>query len=482
MQNRLLGILLSLMACVLAALGLPLAAAVAAAEQSRVVVDRIDDIARFAQDLPTQGRPGTDTAVKGDTQPVAGDTTRLHVLAIEAARYHDLYGVRVGIFQRDGTAVAAAPEGWTVPRTGVGAQAFQEALDGRRSHNPPQVWPWTPDRTLTVALPVVRDGDVVAVVITESPTGPMRSRVLHRWLWIGAGEVLAMIVAVLLALRLTGWVLRPVRTLDRATHDIATGRLNARVAASGGPPELRRLAHSFNDMADNVVLAIDQQRAFVADASHQLRNPLAALLLRVELLGLELPDGHQDEIGAVREEGARLARVLDDLLGLATAEHARPEPEPVDLTALVLARLDAWRPVANQRAIELAWDGPALAHCWADPIGFGSALDAVLDNALKFTPSGCRVAVAVVLGRKEVTVSVTDSGPGLTEDELARIGDRFWRSPRHQNVDGSGLGLSIARTLMLAGDGSLDFAPAEPNGLTVVLTVPRNRSRVGAAG
>ncbi|GJF31859.1 two-component sensor histidine kinase [Kitasatospora sp. NE20-6] len=475
MRNRLLGILLSLMACVLAALGLPLAAAVAAAEQSRVVVDRIDDIARFAQDLPTQGRAGSDTAVKGGTEPAAGDTTRLHALGVEAARYHDLYGVRVGIFQRDGSAVAVAPADWQVPGGGPGGQAFQEALDGRRSHNPPQVWPWTPDRTLTVALPVVRDGDVVAVVITESPTGPMRARVLHRWLWIGAGEALAMIVAVLLAFRLTGWVLRPVRTLDRATHDIATGRLNARVAASGGPPELRRLARSFNDMADHVVLAIDQQRAFVADASHQLRNPLAALLLRVELLGLDLPERHQGEVGAVREEGIRLARVLDDLLGLATAEHARPEPEPVDLTALVLARLDAWRPVAVRRGITLAWDGPPTAYGLADPIGFGSALDAVLDNALKFTPEGRRVAVDVVLHKREVGVAVTDSGPGLTEEEMARIGDRFWRSPRHQNVDGSGLGLSIARTLLLAGGGSLDFAPAEPGGLTVVLTVPRRR-------
>lgn len=475
MRNRLLGILLSLMACVLAALGLPLAAAVAAAEQSRVVVDRIDDIARFAQDLPTQGRADSDTAVKGDSRPAAGDTTRLHALAVETSRYHDLYGIRVGIFQRDGSAVAVAPDDWKAPVGGVGGQAFQEALDGRRSHNPPQVWPWTPDRTLTVALPVVRDGDVVAVVVTESPAGPMRARVLHSWLWIGAGEALAMVVAVLLAFRLTGWVLRPVRTLDRATHDIATGRLDARVAASGGPPELRRLARSFNDMADHVADAMEQQRAFVADASHQLRNPLAALLLRVELLGLDLPERHQGEVGAVREEGIRLARVLDDLLGLATAEHARPEPEPVDLTVLVLARLDAWRPVADRGGVMLAWDGPPIAHGLADPIGFGSALDAVLDNALKFTPRGDRVAVAVVLHKREVTVSVTDSGPGLDEEELARIGDRFWRSPRHQNVDGSGLGLSIARTLLVAGGGSLGFAPAEPHGLTVVLTVPRKR-------
>ncbi|RKE21490.1 HAMP domain-containing sensor histidine kinase [Streptomyces sp. TLI_171] len=476
MRNRLLGILIALMACVLAALGVPLAYLTAASEQSKVVVDRIDDAARFAQDLPTQGRPSA-SAVKGDPRPGPGDNGRLHALTSEAARYHELYGARIGVFQRDGSAVAAAPTGWRPPDAGPGRQAYQEALAGRRSHNPPQVWPWTPDRTLAVALPVVRDGDVVAVVLTESPTGGLRARILHRWLVLAGGEALAMIVAILLAVRLTGWVLRPVRTLDRATHDIATGRLNARVAPSGGPPELRRLARSFNDMADHVVIAIDQQRAFVADASHQLRNPLAALLLRVELIGLELPEGHEEEIAAVREEGARLARVLDDLLGLATAEGSRPEPEPVDLAGLVRARIDAWQPLAQQRGIRLQWQGPPLAHAWADPIGFGSALDAVLDNALKFTPDDSTVEVGLLIAKDEVTATVTDAGPGLTEEELARVGDRFWRSSRHQNVDGSGLGLSIARTLLLAGGGELGFEPAQPHGLTVRLTVPRRRRR-----
>ncbi|MFJ8442213.1 sensor histidine kinase [Kitasatospora griseola] len=474
MRNRLLGILIALMACVLAALGAPLAYLIASSEQSKVVVDRIDDAARFAQDLPTQGRASA-TAVKGEPEPGPGDGGRLHALSSEAARYRELYGARIGVFQRDGSAVAVAPDDWRAPAEGPGGQAYREALAGRRSHNPPQVWPWTSDRTLTVALPVVRDGDVVAVVLTESPTGPLRARILHRWLVLAGGEALAMMVAILLAVRLTGWVLRPVRTLDRATHDIATGRLGARVAPSGGPPELRRLARSFNDMADHVVLAIDQQRAFVADASHQLRNPLAALLLRVELIGMALPEGSEEEIAAVREEGARLARVLDDLLGLATAEGSRPEPEPVDLAALVRTRTDAWQPLADRRQVRLHWQGPPMAHAWADPIGFGSALDAVLDNALKFSPADSTVRVGLTITKDEVTALVTDAGPGLTEEELARVGDRFWRSSRHQNVDGSGLGLSIARTLLLAGGGDLGFAPAEPHGLRVLLTVPRRK-------
>ncbi|WP_035797669.1 sensor histidine kinase [Kitasatospora mediocidica] len=474
MRTRLLGILLSLMGCVMAALGVPLAAAMAAAEQSTVVVDRMDDAARFAQEVPTQGLPSrSDSSQDAASGAALPDAAQLHELRAEVQRYHDLYGLKIGLFMTDGSVLAVAPGDWKRPSTGVGGRAVQEAGDGRRSQDPPQVWPWTPDRTLIVASPVIRDGDVVAVVVTESPSDALRVRIEHLWLLLGAGEAVAVIVSVLFAVRLTEWVLRPVRTLDRAAHDIATGRMNARVAAAGGPPELRRLAHSFNDMADHVVLVLDQQRAFVADASHQLRNPLAALLLRVELLGLELPERHEADLGSVREEGVRLARVLDDLLGLATAEGNRPAPEPVDLTGLVLARVDAWQPSARQRGLTLTCAAPPAARGWADPIGFGSALDAVLDNALKFGPPGSLVALVVEVRKEEVVVTVTDAGPGLTEEELARVGDRFWRSARHQNVDGSGLGLSIARTLLTAGGGSLDFAPVLPTGLAVTFTVPR---------
>ncbi|MFI8185840.1 HAMP domain-containing histidine kinase [Actinacidiphila glaucinigra] len=459
MHARLLPLLIVLMAGVLLALGFPLAASLAATQQQRVVVDRIDDTARFAalaQYVSTDG---------------AGE--RESTLRAELLQYQEVYGIRAGVFDRDGKPIASAPPGWTLPTGGEAFTAYSEALAGRRSHDPTQIWPWQ-HRSLPVASPVVRDGDVVAVVLTDSPTGAMRSRILRGWLLLAAGELAAMIVAVMAAFRLTGWVLRPVRVLDRVTHDIATGRMKSRVAVSGGPPELRRLARSFNEMADNVEEVLDQQRAFVADASHQLRNPLSALLLRIELLGLELPDGHE-EIASVQEEGKRLASVLDDLLGLATAEHAEANLALTDIAALAAERVEAWRPVAERDGVELGYGGAAAVTGWADPVALSSALDAVIDNAVKFTPSGGRVLVTTELrGRPGVIdVTVADGGPGLTGDELDRIGDRFWRSPRHQNVDGSGLGLSIARVLLAQGGGGIAFAPNEPHGLRVTLTVPR---------
>ncbi|OIK04319.1 sensor histidine kinase [Streptomyces monashensis] len=463
MRARLLPLLIVLMAAVLLALGLPLAISVAAAQQQKVVVDRIDDTARFAALAQfVTGGPGGSRRT--------GTDERLEALRSELANYYGVYGINAGVFYRNGSAMANAPADWLVPPKGEVRDAFAEALLSRRSHDPRQVWPWQRSR-LVVASPVIRDGDVVAVVVTDSPTGQMRSRILHSWLLVAAGESAAMLLAVGAALRLTGWVLRPVRVLDATTHDIATGRLKSRVAAAGGPPELRRLARSFNEMADNVEDVLEQQRAFVADASHQLRNPLSALLLRIELLALELPEDNE-EIASVRTEGKRLAQVLDDLLDLALAEHAEADLSLTDVGALAEERVAAWSPAAGAKGVRLTGECPPTTG-WADPITLSSALDAVIDNAVKFTPEGGTVAVTVAADGDTSTIVVTDTGPGLTEEELARVGDRFWRSGRHQNIKGSGLGLSITRALLMAGGGSITYDHHEPGGLRVTVRVPR---------
>ncbi|MEG3631121.1 HAMP domain-containing sensor histidine kinase [Streptomyces poriticola] len=470
MRTRLLPLLIVLMAAVLLALGIPLGVSVARAEQQKVVVDRIDDTARFAA-LAQFVTDVVDAPYGSRTAP----TERLETLQSELTSYYEVYDIRAGVFYRNDIPMANAPTTWFLPQEGDVRSAFDEALLSRRSHDPRQVWPWEEGR-IVVASPVIRDGDVVAVVVTDSPTDSMRSRTLRGWLLIGAGELAAMLLAVGAALRLTGWVLRPVRVLDATTHDIATGRHKSRVAAAGGPPELRRLAKSFNEMADHVEDVLEQQRAFVADASHQLRNPLSALLLRIELLALELPEGNE-EIASVQAEGKRLARVLDDLLDLALAEHAEPDLQVTDIGALTAERVAAWAPTAEAKGVRLAGECPPTT-AWADPVALSSALDAVIDNAVKFTPEGECVRVEVGSRGADSTVVVTDNGPGLADDELARVGDRFWRSGRHQNVKGSGLGLSICRALLSVSGGSMAYDHHEPHGLKVTVTVPRTPPQV----
>nr|WP_269205062.1 HAMP domain-containing sensor histidine kinase [Motilibacter aurantiacus] len=283
------------------------------------------------------------------------------------------------------------------------------------------------------------------------------------------------------------WVLRPVDELDGVAHAIANGRLDARTPAHDGPPELRRLALAFNDMADHVEAYVEQQRAFVADASHQLRNPLSALLLRIEGLGLELPEGCQEDLEQARDEGRRLTVLLDDLLALARAERSVAAPEPVALAPLVAARADCWQVVADSRELGIDVRTQADAYAVLDPTAFASALDAVIDNALKFSPAGATVTLRVECAGGRCGVAVLDEGPGLAADEVGRATDRFWRSPGHQNVPGSGLGLAIARALLERSGGRLTVANRPEGGLAVTVdapaapAVPGHRRSVDAA-
>src|SRR5207302_4770363 len=141
-------------------------------------------------------------------------------------------------------------------------------------------------------------------------------------------------------------------------------------------PELRRLTASFNEMVQQVETVMERQRAFVADASHQLRNPLSAVMLRLESLAMAVPPGCEEEIQDLRDEARRLTRVLDDLLELALAEEGGATVEGLDLAALIGERVTGWQIVADQRDIRVrrGWDGAVRGV--ADPTGLGSAFDA----------------------------------------------------------------------------------------------------------
>jgi signal transduction histidine kinase len=448
------------MVVVLGALGVPLATSYATSQGQALFLDRVSDTSRFAS-IAQQGETDED----------------LPLVRAELERYDELYGIAAAVLDTDGAVRVASRA--QVPLDGtLAARRVREALGGRPSEVAGPVWPWAAE-PLVVAVPMVKSGDVIGAVVTVSPTDRTRAAVLRGWAVLAVGELLALVGGVLLALRTTRWVLRPVDVLDAAAHQIATGRFAARVGAGSGPPELRRLAGSFDEMAGHVEASLEQQRAFVADASHQLRNPLNALLLRLDDLAMRLPPQWAPELATATEEGRHLASVLDSLLELARAEHVGGPPELVDVGELVDGRLAAWSVVARRRGIEVERRGLPAAAGLVEPGALDGALDVVLDNALKFGPEGSRVVVRVDLDDgedgREVVVGVHDEGPGLDGEELHRAGDRFWRSRRHQNVDGSGLGLAIARTLLGPSGARLEVAPGEERGLCV-------RLRVRAAG
>jgi signal transduction histidine kinase len=396
-------------------------------------------------------------------------------------RYRQVYGVSVQVVNADGSPFTPST---TLDRLdATGRDRLDAALAGRRSQSPMLQMPWD-ERPLVIAEPVLVDGEVRGAVVTVSPTAALHERQLETWALIAVAVLLALALGVLVSLPVVRWILHPVRRLDEGTGRVASavlaGGAAEPVADDSGPPELRRLSVSFDRMAETVTGALAAQRAFVADASHQLRNPLTALRLRLSNLQGHVDGAAADDHGAALEEAERLSTLLDGLLALARTERTAPLTD-VDVDAAVHDRIEAWRPLAEHTGLRLESDGDRGLTV-AAPVGaVETVLDAVLDNAVKFSSPGDAITVHTVQHDGRVEIAVRDTGPGLGPDELERATDRFWRSPSQSNVEGSGLGLAIAsRTVELAG-GTLHLESPEGGGLRVVARLPAAAGQDNAA-
>ena len=315
-----------------------------------------------------------------------------------------------------------------------------------------------------------------AVLFVTAPAGPVKSRIARNWLKLllfGIGALLlAGVLGAVLASSLTG----PLAGIEAAVIAIGAGDLARRAPPTRGPTELATLADSVNDMADRLEELLLVQRAFVADASHQLRTPLTALRLRLENLELEPEPGDEatPDLTAAIAEADRLSRVVDGLLALARAEGTRPVREPVDVRAVVRERAEAWRPLAEERGITLleppATTGSSLsaAEALACPGHLKQVLDNLLANALDATPPGGTVQLRVHRVGHDVELHVIDTGRGMSAAERARAFDRFWR-PEGAESEGTGLGLAIVDQLMRASGGAVELLEAESGGTAAVV-------------
>ncbi|MFF5209306.1 sensor histidine kinase [Streptosporangium sp. NPDC000396] len=450
MRRRLLIIYMSLLALSLVALTVPLAANVAARYTQTAFIEQQGDTLRFA----SLAEPALST----------GQTERL---SAELTRYHELFGIGAAVVDRDGRAVTVSPRALSL----TGARTRKLIERGLSADRPElgTIWPWRNEQ-LVIVEPVIREGEVVGAAVTAGPTDRLRRRIAEIWVMIALGCLVALSLTWLAARRLARWTLRPVHELDAVTHDITEGRLDARVAPTTGPPELRRLAVSFNVMADTVTDMLDRQRAFVAQASHQLRTPLGALRLRVENLTDHLDESGRREHELTLEETDRLTRTLEGLLALARAEKHENETAgagvvAVDADDIADRRVDVWRPRAAELGATLRRTGAVGRHVLTVPETLDQLLDALIDNSLKFGADEVTVHVERVGDLAEI--HVVDNGPGLAAEDRTRALERFWRSPAHQNVDGSGLGLSVVAVLVAASGGFVDLLAREPRGLDV---------------
>jgi signal transduction histidine kinase len=324
------------------------------------------------------------------------------------------------------------------------------------------------DDQLIVVVPVREAGPVLGEIALVRPTHTLDQRIMVFWLTLAAIAAAALVAAAAAGLGLARWVARPLALLDTSARQLGDGDLTVRAPASSGPGELRRLAATFNTMAGRLETLVHGHRAVIADVSHQLRTPLAALRLRLDLLAADADERTATELGGALGELARLSRLVDGLLAVARAENLVPHPVPVDVRGVIMERVDAWVPVAAERGVRI---GTAVPRRVTALLGEGyleQILDNLLANALDATGEGHRVTVSAMPIVEGVRVTVADNGPGMSQAER----DRAFRRFATGSPGGTGLGLAIVHRLASSSGGTAHLAETAGGGLTVILDLP----------
>lgn len=294
---------------------------------------------------------------------------------------------------------------------------------------------------------------------------------------IAAALLAALAVSVFMAVR----IVRPIRELAATTNRIAAGAYAARAPATGSD-ELAALGRAFNAMAASLDATERRRRELIADLEHELRTPLATIEGYVEGLadGVVAPD--QDTWRVLHTETRRLGRLVEDLQKVSRADERQLDvrARPTTPAALIKAAIDSAAPAYAAKSVRLETDlEPRLPDLTIDPDRIGEVLANLLDNALRHTPPGGRVALSGHRHGRSVELAVTDTGDGLTPSELARVFERFYRADparAHTGDGGSGLGLTIARAIVEAHDGTLHAESDGPgHGSRFVVALPARR-------
>jgi signal transduction histidine kinase len=336
----------------------------------------------------------------------------------------------------------------------------------------------TKDRVIVVE-PILNDnGSQIGTIVLERPTGPLNQNIETLWLYLVALSGGAMAAAALIAIYFARWVGKPLARLDTAAQQVANGDLAVRAGTADGPPEVRRMAATFNMMAGRLETLVHGHRAMLADASHQLRTPLTALRLRLDLLAADSGPTAAAELAGAQEEIARLSRLVDGLLATARAEAVTEQLENIDVVALVTERVAAWQPVADGHRVKLMVEPANLDDDGRESnrpfIALGAGhldqiLDNLLDNAIEaIGDGGGAVRVTITDSDLGTTITVADDGPGMTAEERSRAFLRFTTG----TPGGTGLGLAIVHRLVTANGGTIKLADTPGGGLTAELEFP----------
>ncbi len=322
----------------------------------------------------------------------------------------------------------------------------------------------------TVSVPVTRGGHAYGTVT-----------VWQSDIWIGDFDrdaaLISLAIGALLILlgatisrRVAGRVLAPLARIAWLAEHIEGRDLSGRLNADGSD-ELGRLCASFDRMLDRLQAAFGRERRFVADASHELRAPLAVLRSETDL-ALRRPrtnPEYRDALISIAREAVRLEELVDELLAAARAEVDARQQMPLDAGALMRRLGERVRPAAATRGIEVRVEDTDAGLAQGNLVTLERALLAIVHNAIAYGRDDGVVRLRAIRDDDAISLQVADDGPGFTPEALAHATERFWRGDSAHPRGGTGLGLAIARTMVEANRGSLHLANGADGGAVVTV-------------
>ena len=250
--------------------------------------------------------------------------------------------------------------------------------------------------------------------------------------------------------------------------------LSGRIALGGPHDELRELADTLDGFLDRTQRAVDGQRRFLADASHELRTPIAAAKTSLQVALADdaaEPKELRRVMGVAERQLTRMGRIVGDLLVLERASASRGSAEErVDLQQALRESADEWRVAAEDAGVTLAVAPGAAAACAIGREAAHRVIGNLLENAVRYNRPGGRVQARVEGVGAQIRLVVADTGRGIPEDERERVFERFHRAAR--DVRGTGLGLAIVRELVTAADGTIALQSEAGRGTTVTVELP----------
>lgn len=367
--------------------------------------------------------------------------TRVEITVIRPGRLIQARGTLgwYALVDREGSVVACAEQSWL----------------GRCTLDDPALR----ERTRTLGIPIVAAGERVGTLVPIDPAAltPLEAEFLSsaRRAALASGAValgLALVLGTLLATHLVS----PLRNLIHATERIARGDFAHRLVLRTRD-ELGKLAQAFNNMAEALARSEAARRQFLANVAHELRTPLSVIRGNLEALLDGAFPLTPESLAPVYEEALHLGELVEDLrtLTLADTGHLPLAREKVDLGELLAGVVEAVQPVANEEDVTVALTYDPDLFVFADPRRIRQILGNLLSNALRYSPPGSTITVSARRHGNEVWVSVQDQGPGIPEEDLPHIFERFHKADKSRAEGGTGLGLAIAKEIVQAHGGRI---------------------------